>query len=124
VVILEDRRIFPKDQNQHEIQKRQATGKKSSRLVCENSSSFCTYFHPDHPDAGRKRGNYTPTVHNEKVQEPGKVKGIPTSCGDLQLLGHTLNGVFLIKTSLPDQGMKLEAVFCDFQSPGNVSGIS
>jgi len=59
---------------------------------------------------------------HEMVQEPGKVKGIPSSCTDLKLLGHKLNGVYLIKTSRPDQGIKVEAVFCDFQSSTSVSG--
>ena len=58
------------------------------------------------------------------VQEPAKIKGIPTSCMDLKLLGHTLNGVYLIKTSLPNQAFKIESVFCDFQSPAaSVPGI-
>jgi len=67
---------------------------------------------------------YSGTV-DELKKDPSKVKGIPTSCKDLQLLGHELNGLYSIKTTQPDnQGEKIETVFCDFQSSSaNLSGI-
>jgi hypothetical protein len=45
------------------------------------------------------------------------VIGFPTSCEDLWLIGHTLNGFYSIK------GEKMiESVYCDFtQLPGNES---
>lgn len=126
---LEASKTIADDRHHHGIQKRQTNSSNSIRKVCENSSSFCTYFHPDHPDAGRSRGNHTPTVPNEMMQKPAKqmngtttsdystsatatneivhdastrVEGIPTSCKDLLLFGHKLNGVYLIKASRRD----------------------
>ncbi len=120
-----------KSQHQHDIQKRQTENSqdKPIRPVCENSSSFCTFFHPDHPDAGRKHGNYTPIIPQplsepipittlSTTPQPPKVKGMPTSCSDLKLLGHQLNGLYLIKTSQQKHGTKIETIFCDFQSAG------
>jgi len=97
----------------HEINKRQvtmATSKKPKTYasVCESSSSLCTFYHPDHPD-----------VKNVTIP---KFKEMPTSCKDLQKLGHKLNGLHLIKTTSPDYGTKIETVFCDFQSSKNVNG--
>jgi len=103
----------------HEIDKRQANTSKSTRLTCQESSSLCTFFYPDHPDAGRKRGNYSSTVTNEMLQDPIKVKGVPSSCKDLQLIGHRLNGLYLIKTSNQDQTKKIQTVFCNFTAPLN-----
>jgi len=118
-----------KGHHQHEIQKRQTETKPSisKRPVCENSSSFCTFYHPDHPDAGRKKStNYSPTVTNETLQESSSkvLKGMPASCKDLQLLGHKLNGFYLIKTLNHTRGTKIETVYCDFQLlQTNLNGI-
>ena len=38
---------------------------------------------------------------------------MPTSCEDLQRIGHTLSGFFLVKGS-----MKMETVYCNFYSDG------
>ena len=55
----------------------------------------------------------------ELVNEEIKFKGMPTSCMDLQLAGHKLNGFYLIKTTTQPSGQatnnKIETVFCDFQ---------
>jgi len=56
---------------QHEIKKRHTS--KSTRPFCENSTSLCTFFYPDHPDAGRKKGNYSSTVTNEMLQNPTRI---------------------------------------------------
>jgi len=106
-------------EHHHEINKRQTYASKSARPFCESSSSLCTFFYPDHPDAGRKKGNHSSTVTNEMLQDPKNVKGVPSSCKDLQLLGHKLNGLYLIKTSQTNQTNKIETVFCYFQSPIN-----
>ena len=48
--------------------------------------------------------------------------GMPTSCKDLQLLGHKLNGFYSVKASQPNkQGSKIEAVFCDFPSSSSLA---
>ena len=111
---------------QHDIQKRQTNTANPTRSVCENSSSFCTFFYPDHPDSGHKKGNYSPIIAPEteilKTQS-STLKGMPTNCNDLQLLGHKLNGLYLVKTARPNQGSKFGTVFCDFQSSTAVKGI-
>jgi len=96
---------------------------KALQAICTTSSSLCTHYHPDHPDASNKNGKYSPTVTNEMLNNI-KVKGIPTSCKDLQQIGHSLNGLYLIKKSLPNnQGTKIQTVFCDFQSTTSSNGI-
>ena len=42
------------------------------------------------------------------------ITGLPSSCGDLKLIGHTLNGLYSVMGS----AAKMESVFCDFsQTP-------
>ena len=105
---------------------------KASQNICLTSSSLCTYNYPDHRGTSLKIGKYSPTVTHEMLQNDPSIKmtGIPTSCKNLQQLGHSLNGLYLIKKSLsnnpgtqiqssqPDQGTKIETVFCNFQSEG------
>jgi len=94
---------------------------KALQAICTTSSSLCTHYHPDHPDASSKKGKYSPTVTNEMLGN--KVTGMPTSCKDLQQFGHSLNGLYLVKKSLPkNQGTKIEALFCNFQSPTSPNG--
>ena len=103
----------------HSIEKR-ANNASSKRESCQSASLFCTFYYPDHPDSNRKiKGKYSATV-NELKKDPSKVKGIPTSCKDLRLLGHQLNGLYSVKTTQPNQSPKIETVFCDFQSSSPV----
>jgi len=56
---------------------KQATGSNPTVLpICEDTSSFCTYFYPDHPDAGLRRTkgnyNYSKTINTSNEQ---KTKG-------------------------------------------------
>jgi len=102
--------------------------KKSSPPACSTSSSFCTYYYPDHPDSIPKKGSLGPMVSNKELLKNDiqsyQVKGMPTSCNDLQKLGHPSNGFYSIKKVKPDnQGTKLETVFCDFKSPKDSNGI-
>jgi len=104
-------------------QKRQA--KQGSLSVCKSSSSLCTHFHPDHPDARPRKSNsygVAAETNTEMVQDQSNnVKiGMPTSCKDLQLLGHKLNGFYSVKSSQPNEkGTKMETIYCDFQSDSN-----
>jgi len=112
------------DNYHHSIQKR-ASNALSTRESCQSASLFCTFYYPDHPDSNRiRKEKYSATV-DEFKKDPSKVNGIPTSCKDLQLLGHELNGLYSIKTTQPDnEGAKIETVFCDFQSPStNLNGM-
>jgi len=96
---------------------------KALKGICSTSSSLCTHYHPDHPDATSKKGKYSPTVTNEMLAN--NMTGIPTSCKDLQQLGHSLNGLYLIKKLLPNnQESKIETVHCDFKSTSSaLAGI-
>ena len=47
-------------------------------------------------------------------KDTDKSNGMPTSCKDLYILGHQLNGFYLIKAFQPKQGTKIETIFCDF----------
>jgi len=94
---------------------------KALKSICSTSSSLCTHYHPDHPDASSKKGKYSPIVNNEMLSTKGK--GIPTSCKDLQQIGYSLNGLYLIKKSLPNNGgAKIQTVFCEFQLPTSSNG--
>jgi hypothetical protein len=43
------------------------------------------------------------------------IKGLPSSCGDLKMIGHTLNGFYSVMGSA-----KMKSVYCDFTKlPGN-----
>ncbi|EFX82884.1 hypothetical protein DAPPUDRAFT_316257 [Daphnia pulex] len=42
-------------------------------------------------------------------QSPVAINGLPSSCGDLALIGHTLSGIYSVMGSA-----KMESVFCDF----------
>jgi len=93
------------------------------------AARFALFFHPDHPDASRKKTtNYSPTVVTNEIgllQEPPPtkvLKGMPTNCKDLQLLGHKLNGFYLIKTSKNNIETKMETVYCDFQLQTSLNG--
>jgi len=95
---------------------------KALKGICSTSSSLCTHYHPDHPDAGSKIGKYSPAVTNEMLST--QVTGIPTSCKDLQQLGHLLNGLYMVKKApLNNEGTKIETVFCDFQSHSASKGL-
>ncbi|EFX66406.1 matrix metalloproteinase 1 [Daphnia pulex] len=49
----------------------------------------------------------------EATRKPVDIGRIPTSCEDLQRMGNTLNGVFLVKRS-----KKMETIYCDFSPNG------
>jgi hypothetical protein len=49
----------------------------------------------------------------DSTREIVDIGEMPTSCEDLQRIGHTLSGFFLVKGS-----MKMETVYCNFYSDG------
>jgi len=118
------------DQNEinHPPTKSKREAKKPSPPSCSTSRSFCTYYYPDHPDASLNNGSLSQTVTNNAMllqNDPrNQIKGMPTSCKDLQKLGHSSNGFYSIKKVRPNnQGTKLETVYCDFKSPTDSNGI-
>jgi hypothetical protein len=50
--------------------------------------------------------DYVPISYN---QSPVAINGLPSSCADLKLIGHTLSGIYSVMGSA-----KMESVFCDF----------
>ena len=115
-----------KDHRKTDRKQKRQVKQGSSLSVCKSSSSLCTYYHPDHPDARPRKSNsygvVAETSNNEMVQDQSNnVKiGMPTSCQDLLLLGHKLNGFYSVKSSQPNvKGTKMETIYCDFQSDSN-----
>jgi hypothetical protein len=47
-----------------------------------------------------------PTINNPSAVS---INGLPSSCGDLKMIGHTLNGFYSVMGST-----KMESVYCDF----------
>ena len=45
------------------------------------------------------------------------VNGLPSSCGDLKMIGHTLNGFYSIMGTT-----MMESVYCDFTKPPSDAG--
>jgi hypothetical protein len=61
-------------------------------------------------DSVRPIGNNQSTV---------SINGLPSSCGDLALIGHTLSGIYSVMGSA-----KMESVFCDFTKLPDDAGKS
>jgi hypothetical protein len=51
----------------------------------------------------------TDSVPSSNYPSAVAINGLPSSCGDLKMIGHTLNGFYSIMGSA-----KMESVFCDF----------
>ena len=50
-------------------------------------------------------------VFNRGREKETPIVGPPSGCKDLNQLGHTLKGIYLVKT----KSKSISAVFCDFQ---------
>jgi len=57
----------------------------------------CIYLYSDYPDAQRNG--------NKKTDEKG-----PSSCEDLQIIGHTLQGFYLVRLN----SINVKIIYCDF----------
>ena len=68
-----------------EVVKKQENNKsKSMKPICEHSTPFCTYTHPDHRGVGSKIGNNNTTIpNNQTTQDTTEVNKMPTTCKDL-----------------------------------------
>ncbi|XP_045033066.1 uncharacterized protein LOC116927143 [Daphnia magna] len=54
----------------------------------------------------------SPTGFDESKHQPRSINGMPSSCGDLQMIGHSWNGLYSI------MGLRaVETVYCDFNKP-------
>ena len=80
----------------------------------------------DQPSRDERDIIHSITEYN-KMLSIGKLEGssddssarevLPSSCGDLSLIGHNLNGLYLVQN--PDTN-KIETVYCDFETPGKL----
>ena len=125
-----------KNEQIHFIRKRQTTGQSSNNKTstpraqqekCASSANQCTYFYPDFPDKDRKKNSSKQPVQNNdnSSSSPTKTSSskMPSSCKDLQLLGHSLNGFYSVQGIGKDSSSKIETIFCQFdleQSSGTV----
>ncbi len=67
-----------------ETDKQEKNKSKSIKPICDHSTPFCTYIHPDHYRVGGVNGNNSTTVMNGlTVQDLAEVYKTPTTCKDL-----------------------------------------
>ena len=52
-------------------------------------------------------------ISGRKMKDEPLIIGLPSSCDDLNKMGHTLNAIYMVKGS---EGSKIKAVFCNFQT--------
>jgi len=118
-----------KNEQSHLIRKRQ-TGQISNNKTstpraqqekCASSANQCTYFYPDFPDKDRKKNSSKQPVQNNdnSSSSPTKTSSskMPSSCKDLQLLGHSLNGFYSVQGIGKDSSSKIETIFCQIFLP-------
>lgn len=53
----------------------------------------------------------------EEGSTPKRFYGPPTNCAELQKLGHTLNGYYLIKGKKISNANGIQVVYCQFDQP-------
>ena len=78
---------------------------------CSDSSRLCTFFYPDHPDVLKGTKTVTSSSHKKMIEKV--ITGPPTSCKQLNLLGHTLNGMYLV-SGAGRNPTKIILVHCNF----------
>jgi len=118
-----------KNEQIHFIRKRQTTGQSSNNKTstpraqqekCASSANQCTYFYPDFPDKYKKKNSSGKLVQNKdnSSSSPSETSSskMPSSCKDLQLLGHTLNGFYSVQgiDGKESNSNKIETIFCQF----------
>jgi len=54
-------------------------------------------------------------VKNRRNKEDDPTKRMPTSCADLNSIGHTLNAFYIVKENLSNS-FQLQTIYCDFQN--------
>ncbi|XP_059352969.1 EMILIN-1-like, partial [Daphnia carinata] len=87
------------------------------RLKRKEALKLVHQQNPHIPDATRSFDT-SPTGFDDSKHQLRSINGMPSSCGDLQMLGHTLNGLYSIR------GLReVETVYCDFNKPLNDPGF-
>jgi len=87
-------------------------GKMSKRLrFCGGlKSNPCTFYYSDHPDAPQFKTSIHKNQQKNVMEEIHDTQ--PTSCEDLQNIGHNLEGFYVVRFN----SIKLRIVFCDFRN--------
>ena len=128
-------------QNKNFLNSSSSSGRQGINDQCLESSRLCTFGHPDHPNA-LSPINSTILSHNQtlnsvtnesnpkdilsgnlntcsKTEDDSKTGikfyGPPTNCSELEKLGYTLNGYYLVKNNNPSNRNKIVTVYCAFR---------
>jgi hypothetical protein len=81
--------------------------------VEQQDSLFKTCFSREKNE--RPAAAATDSVPSSNNPSAVAINGLPSSCGDLKMIGHTLSGIYSVMGSA-----KMESVFCDFTKlPGD-----
>jgi hypothetical protein len=72
----------------------------------EQQDSLLTSLSPEKNERTAAAIDYVPICNNQSAIS---INGLPSSCGDLKMIGHTLNGFYSVMGSA-----KMESVYCDF----------
>lgn len=97
-----------------------ADGREALTGRCSDSSRFCTFYYPDHPDAiikvtnnGSSHNKTKQQVFYSKDEKPISLNHPPRSCKELKGFGHALNGFYLVQGTL-EQANKVLTIYCNF----------
>ncbi len=89
-------------------------------MVCAGSSKRCTFFYPDNPDVVINTRDSSFLVKNlqqyvnKSLENQQNLNRQPTNCKELQYIGHTLDGFYLVKGNEANAN-KIQVVYCNFQ---------
>ena len=99
-----------------EVASKSSTSSNQFQQHCINfGSQPCTCFYPDHPDVIRfEIGNDELTKNASRI---GNGTG-PANCTDLQAIGHTLRGFYLVRLN---NTKRVSPIYCEFTQTRNNS---
>jgi len=106
------------DADQHHRNKREGelNSKTTKSSTCFTMSQICSLFIENHPDSTKTKWS-APTSKTGKADSTNNLIStkpiMPTSCQDLQLLGHSINGFYSVSNP---EAKKIDTVYCDFKS--------
>ena len=95
-------------------------------MVCAGSSKRCNLFYPDNPDVvinTRDSSFFVKNLQqyvNKSSENQQNLNRQPTNCKELHLLGHTLDGFYLVKGSSKNV-KKIQAVYCNFKESDGIN---
>jgi len=92
---------------------------------CSGSSKRCTFFYPDNPDAIVNTSNFlvknVQKYFNNSNEYLRSLNRQPTNCKELNLLGHTLEGFYLVKGIDESGNRKIKTVYCTFKEENGIT---